>query len=49
VCSAPLSDLDAVAACAAAAVANPVSPMIPYELTEAAYDERLRQIFGPML
>jgi len=49
VCSAKLSDLDGVAACASAAIAAPVAPMIPKELTEDAYDERLENIFGPMI
>ena len=48
-CSAKLSDLAGVAACASTAIAAPVAPMIPRELTEEAYDERLEQIFGPML
>ena len=49
VCSAKLSDLAGVAACASTAIAAHVAPMIPRELTEEAYDERLEQIFGPML
>ena len=49
VCSAKLSNVPAVVACAAAAVAAEVPPLIPAELTEEAYDARLEAIFGPFL
>ena len=49
VCSARLSDTAAMVACAEKAVAREVSPVIPRELTEEAYDLRIEAIFGPFV
>lgn len=47
VCSAPLNDANAMASCAAQAVAQEVQPIIPKELSEDAYSRRIKEIFGP--
>ena len=49
VCDADLDDVNAVKACVRAAVASQVPPLIPKELTEAAYTARIENIFGPFL
>ncbi len=47
VCSAPLSSPTAVADCVRRALAAPVAPLIPAELTEESYSARVEAIFGP--
>lgn len=49
VCNANLDDSDQVRACVRRAVAAEVPPLIPKELTEAAYTARIEGIFGPYL
>ena len=47
--SAKVSDVASVVACVKQAVASEVPPLIPTELTEAAYQHRVEQIFGPFV
>jgi len=49
VCSSKLSDIPAVVSCVRYAVANEVLPLIPAELTEAAYQSRVEDIFAPFV
>lgn len=44
-----MSDVASVVACVKRAVASEVPPLIPAELTETAYQQRVKQIFGPFV